>query len=161
MILKRMKRRHSREQTIDFCAAIRRVRHDIVFGADVIAGFPTETDDMFENSLRLMDELPVVYGHVFPYSPRPGTPAARMPQTNGTVIRERAARLRLAVSRVRQGYFASLVGKTATVLIEKGDMGHTETFAPVNVKGDVVPGHIYSCEITGVAGDTLDGIQIT
>ncbi len=161
MILKRMKRRHTREQTIDFCERMRQARPDMVFGADIIAGFPTETDEMFENSRRLVEELPVIYGHIFPYSPRPGTPAARMPQVHGRVIRERAARLRDASARARDTYFKGLVGTKASVLIEKDNMGHTEIFAPVDVEGAVLPGQTYACTITDVQDGKLSGIRIT
>ncbi len=160
MILKRMKRRHSREDTIAFCEAVREARPEVAFGADIIAGFPTETDEMFENSLRLATELPIVYGHIFPFSPRPGTPAAKMPPVKGPVIRERAARLRQAASDNLAAYLASLVGQTARVLIEKGNHGHTEAFAPVQVDGEVAPGELYTCRITGVSDGKLSGVQI-
>src|SRR6202041_2500096 len=96
LILKRMKRRHSRQQAVDFCADVRRLRPDIAFGADIIAGFPTESEEMFARSQDLVEECGLTFLHVFPYSPRPSTPAARMPQVNGTVIKERAKRLRAA-----------------------------------------------------------------
>ena len=160
MILKRMKRRHSREDTIAFCDNIRKARPDVAFGADIIAGFPTETDEMFENSLQLAKDLPIVYGHIFPYSPRPGTPAAKMPPVNGVTIRDRAARLRQAASDNLAVYLNSLVGQTARVLVEKENHGHTETFAPVQVGGLVTPGDIYTCRITGVADGKLSGMQI-
>ncbi len=122
MILKRMKRRHGRADAVAFCERVRSLRPDVVFGADFIAGFPTETDDMFENTVRMVEECGLTWLHVFPYSPRPGTPAARMPQVDGAVRKERAARLRAVGAEAAARTLASLVGRTASVLVEKDDL---------------------------------------
>ena len=139
MILKRMKRRHSRADAIRFCAEARMRRPDLVFGADLIAGFPTETEAMFENSLALIEECGLTFLHVFPYSARVGTPAARMPQLRGDIRRDRAMRLRAAGQIAQQDYFASRLGHAGQVLIEKIDadgsaFGHSDHFAPVRLK---------------------------
>jgi threonylcarbamoyladenosine tRNA methylthiotransferase MtaB len=138
MILKRMKRRHLREDAIEFCKKARALRPDVAFGADLIAGFPTETDDMFENTLRVVDDCDLTYLHVFPYSPRPGTPASRMPQLQGPVIKERAARLRQKGLHAEQRFFDRLVDKELTLLVESTEnntiKGKTDHFAPVIVK---------------------------
>src|SRR3954452_22946578 len=120
LILKRMKRRHSRADAIRFCEQVRRLRPDIVFGADIIAGFPTETEEMFERSQDLIAECDLTFLHVFPYSPRPGTPAARMPQVVGGKIKERAKRLRVAGETALRTRLAAEVGMTRQVLIESG-----------------------------------------
>jgi threonylcarbamoyladenosine tRNA methylthiotransferase MtaB len=137
LILKRMKRRHSRSQAIDFCAKVRRLRPDIALGADIIAGFPTETEAMFERSLALVDECDLTFLHVFPYSPRPGTPAARMPQVAGGAIKERAKRLRAAGDEALCRRLQSEIGATRNVLIESATQGRTEHFLPVAIDGDV------------------------
>jgi threonylcarbamoyladenosine tRNA methylthiotransferase MtaB len=137
MILKRMKRRHSRKDAIEFCAQVRRLRPDIVFGADIIAGFPTETEEMFARSCDLVDECDLTFLHVFPYSPRPGTPAAKMPQVRGPVIKERARRLREAGDVALKRRLASEVGCTRQVLIESETQGRTEHFMPVVIAGGV------------------------
>ncbi|MEN3975659.1 tRNA (N(6)-L-threonylcarbamoyladenosine(37)-C(2))-methylthiotransferase MtaB [Emcibacter sp. SYSU 3D8] len=149
MILKRMKRRHTRQQSIDFCHDVRARRPDVVFGADLIAGFPTETEAMFANTLACVDEAAITFLHVFPYSSRPGTPAARMPQLRGDVIRERAAILRLRGEQRRDAFFARQQGREADVLVEKiegGDsIGHTQHFAPIVIAGaaeGIVRAHI-------------------
>jgi threonylcarbamoyladenosine tRNA methylthiotransferase MtaB len=159
MILKRMKRRHSRDDAIDLCARLRAARPDIVFGADLIAGFPTESAAMFENSLRLVEECGLTFLHVFPYSARSGTPAARMPQVTGTLRRERAARLRAAGDAARERFFASRVGALADVLVEKSSgnaaTGHCEHFSPVRIANAVEPGHIVA---TRIIGTTTEGL---
>jgi len=142
MILKRMKRRHLRDDAIRFCEEMRRRRPGIVFGADIIAGFPTETEAMFTRSLDLVTECGLTWLHVFPYSPRKGTPAARMPQRTRAEIKERAARLRAVGRDAVAGYLASQVGREQRILVESPDMGRTETFAPVDLPGDGVPGEI-------------------
>ncbi len=135
MILKRMKRRHLRSDAIAFCDRVRSLRPDVVFGADLIAGFPTETDEMFENTERLIEECGLTYLHVFPFSPREGTPAARMPQLERRVIKARAERLR-ARGEARVGKFMeSQVGADRQVLMERQDLGRTEHFAEVHVAG--------------------------
>ncbi|MEM9206750.1 MAG: tRNA (N(6)-L-threonylcarbamoyladenosine(37)-C(2))-methylthiotransferase MtaB [Pseudomonadota bacterium] len=153
MILKRMKRRHLSADAIAFCDQVRRLRPEIVFGADIIAGFPTETDEMFENSLRMVERCDLAHLHVFPFSPREGTPAARMPQVNGRLIKDRARRLREKGAAVYHQTLQAAVGRTAEVLIERDGFGHTETFLPVETAG--TPGRIVSVEIDGVTGDRL------
>ncbi|RME67717.1 MAG: MiaB/RimO family radical SAM methylthiotransferase, partial [Alphaproteobacteria bacterium] len=161
LILKRMKRRHCRADAIDFCARLRAARPDIVFGADLIAGFPTETDAMFENSLRLIDDCGLVFLHVFPYSPRAGTPAARMPQVPQAVRKARAARLRMAGEAARARFLAACVGRKARVLVERvaGDSatGHSEQFAPVRLAMPARPGTIVDVRLTGVRDGCLHG----
>jgi len=136
LILKRMKRRHCRDDAIRFCEEVRRLRPDIVFGADIIAGFPTETEEMFERSLRLVAECGLTWLHVFPFSQRPGTPAARMPQVPGVEIRERAARLRAAGAAQMRDHLAAQVGRRHRVLTETPRMGRTEHFAEVRLAAD-------------------------
>ena len=131
LILKRMKRRHSRADTIAFCDKVRRLRPDVAFGADLIAGFPTETEEMFANSLDLVDACGLTHLHVFPFSPRPGTPAARMPQLPHDVIKERARLLRERGARALRAHLDGEVGMTRRVLIESDRAGRTEQFAPV------------------------------
>ncbi|MEQ9041713.1 MAG: tRNA (N(6)-L-threonylcarbamoyladenosine(37)-C(2))-methylthiotransferase MtaB [Silicimonas sp.] len=160
MILKRMKRRHLRDDAIRFCEEARRLRPDMTFGADIIAGFPTETEPMFENSLRLVDECGLTWLHVFPYSARPGTPAARMPQVHGAVIRNRAARLRQAGSSAIRRHLEAQVGATAKVLMETPRMGRTETFAEVVFEVDQPEGAIVAARITGVAGSSLAAVPV-
>jgi threonylcarbamoyladenosine tRNA methylthiotransferase MtaB len=134
MVLKRMKRRHSRAQAVETVARLREKRPEIAIGADLIAGFPTETDAMHESSLRLIDDCDILMAHIFPFSPKAGTPAARMPQVAGPVIRERARRLREATARRRQAWLDGLVGTRQRVLVEKDGFGHAENFAPVRIK---------------------------
>ncbi|MGB6954065.1 MAG: tRNA (N(6)-L-threonylcarbamoyladenosine(37)-C(2))-methylthiotransferase MtaB, partial [Bradyrhizobium sp.] len=141
LILKRMKRRHSREQAVDFCAEVRRLRPDITLGADIIAGFPTETEDMFIRSLDLVEECGLTFLHVFPYSPRPGTPASRMPQVEGGLIKDRGRRLRAAGEAALAKRLETEIGKTREVLIESGTQGRTEHFLPVAISGDM-PGTV-------------------
>ncbi len=158
MILKRMKRRHSREDAIRFCEDIRRVRPDIVFGADIIAGFPTETDEMFENSLKLVAECGLTWLHVFPFSARTGTPAARMPAVNGATIKQRAARLRAAGEAQVQAHLVAEVGKTRNILTENPHMGRTEGFTEVHFTIAQKVGKIVRAKITGYdTGQLLAG----
>lgn len=154
MILKRMKRRHSRENSIEFCATVRGIRPDIVFGADIIAGFPTETDEMFENSIRIIEECGLTNLHVFPFSPREGTPAARMPQMNRRIIKDRAARLRSAGDAAYESHLRSLVGTRQKILIEREGIGRTEGFTLVGVDAGAA-GTIIERNITGHDGDKL------
>ncbi|MFN3233215.1 MAG: tRNA (N(6)-L-threonylcarbamoyladenosine(37)-C(2))-methylthiotransferase MtaB [Alphaproteobacteria bacterium] len=139
MILKRMKRRHNRAQSVEFCDRVRAARPDVVFGADLIAGFPTETDDMFENTLASVDDIGLTYLHVFPFSARQGTPAAKMRQLHGDIIRDRASRLRAKGQERLQSFFASQLGKNVSVLVEKTEngvgIGHTDHFAPIRLRG--------------------------
>ena len=155
MILKRMKRRHMRGDAIAFCAEAVRLRPGMVFGADIIAGFPTETEAMFENSLRLVAECGLTFLHVFPYSARKGTPAARMPQLPGPVIRERAARLRAVGDLALQAHLAAQVGRAHAVLMEGARMGRTEGFAEVAFDADQPEGQIVQAVIKGVRGGRL------
>jgi threonylcarbamoyladenosine tRNA methylthiotransferase MtaB len=148
MVLKRMKRRHSRSDIVDFCERVRALRPDIVFGADIIAGFPTETDAMFDNSLRLVDEVALTHLHVFPYSPRPGTPAARMPQVPSPVRKARAAMLRAAGEKQLAAYLARQVGKTLDVVVEQDGMsGHSEGFALVRLAAAAEVGSVQRVSI--------------
>jgi threonylcarbamoyladenosine tRNA methylthiotransferase MtaB len=156
MILKRMKRRHSRADALRTVERIKAARPDATFGADLIAGFPTETEDMALNSLRLLDECHVVAAHVFPFSPRPNTPAARMPQVEHSVIKARAARLREAAATRRIAWLDSLIGTTQQVLIENNSKGHSDGFAPVRIEG-AVRGQIGAARIAGRDGDHLVG----
>ncbi len=155
LILKRMKRRHLRDDAIKFCEAARAIRPDITFGADIIAGFPTETEDMFENSLKLIDDCGLTWLHVFPYSSRPGTPAARMPQVNGTKIKDRAARLRAAGEAAVQQHLAAQLGKTHAVLMENPTMGRTEQFTEVTFETEHPEGQIVETQIGGHDGARL------
>ena len=154
MILKRMKRRHLRNDAIEFCAQVRRLRPDIAFGADIIAGFPTESDEMFARSHDLVDACGLTFLHVFPYSPRPGTPAARMPQVRGDVIRRRAKRLRGAGETALRRRLESEVGCDREVLIESVTQGRTEHFIPVAISGGT-PGAVQAMTVTGHDGERL------
>ncbi|PLS23047.1 tRNA (N(6)-L-threonylcarbamoyladenosine(37)-C(2))-methylthiotransferase MtaB [Neptunicoccus cionae] len=149
MILKRMKRRHLRDDAIAFCSDMRKARPDIVYGADIIAGFPTETEEMFENSLKLVEDCGLTWLHVFPFSPRQGTPAARMPQLEKSVIKARAKRLREAGTQRVQDHLAAQLGKTHSILMENPRMGRTEGFTEVAFASDQPEGQIVSAKITG------------
>ena len=155
MILKRMKRRHLRQDAIAFCARLRRLRPGIALGADIIAGFPTETEEMFARSLDLVEECGLTFLHVFPYSRRPGTPAARMPQVAGGEIRERAKRLRAAGEAALRQRLQAEIGAVRELLIESATLGRTEHFIPVTVAGEV-PGAVRQLAITG-----HDGVRLT
>jgi threonylcarbamoyladenosine tRNA methylthiotransferase MtaB len=154
LILKRMKRRHSRADAVALCAELRRLRPDIVLGADLIAGFPTETDEAFARSRDLIADCGLSLLHVFPYSPRPGTPAARMPQLDGAVIKERAKRLRAAGEAALQRRFDAEIGHTRQVLIESATQGRTEHFLPVAIEAGA-PGEVMSITIAGHDGARL------
>jgi len=156
MILKRMKRRHSRADAIALCDEVRRRRPDVVFGADLIAGFPTETEAMFENTAALVADCGLTYLHVFPYSPRPGTPAARMPQVPVQIRKARAARLRDTGAAALAAFLESRVGTTARVLVEKPGFGRSEHYAPVETSAGT-PGEILPLHITGAARGRLQG----
>lgn len=140
LILKRMKRRHTRADAISFCKEVRRLRPDVVFGADIIAGFPTETEDMFSRSLDLIDECDLTQLHVFPFSPRPGTPAARMPQVDRGVAKDRARRLREKGETALCGHLDREVGRRRRVLTESKSLGRTEQFMPVRLTAPIEPG---------------------
>ena len=148
MILKRMKRRHDRAQTLEFVARLRAIRPDMVFGADLIAGFPTETDAMFENSRAIVAEAGLSFLHVFPFSPRPGTPAARMPQVERTVVKARAAVLRAEGEAAYRRLIESRIGAVESVLVERAGLGRSEQFVPVVIAGGA-PGQILPARVTG------------
>jgi len=153
MILKRMKRRHSRAQGLDAIARARQLRPGLGIGADLIAGFPTETEELFAETLAMVEEAQIPFLHVFPYSERPGTPASRMPSVEKSIRRERAARLREASARAATGYFAGMVGQNVAVLSETGTNGHTEHFAPVRL---VAPaGTLLRARVTHADADGL------
>ncbi|HEX4859848.1 MAG TPA: tRNA (N(6)-L-threonylcarbamoyladenosine(37)-C(2))-methylthiotransferase MtaB, partial [Rhizomicrobium sp.] len=154
MILKRMKRRHARADTIAFCDAVRRARPEAAFGADLIAGFPTETEEMFENSLRLVDDAGLSFLHVFPFSARKGTPAARMPQIDRGLVKARAARLRAKGEDALGRHLAALVGTTQTVLMEKSGMGRTPCFAPMKAAEPLSEG-LHTVRIAGATREHL------
>ncbi|WP_297542952.1 tRNA (N(6)-L-threonylcarbamoyladenosine(37)-C(2))-methylthiotransferase MtaB [Roseovarius sp.] len=155
LILKRMKRRHLREDAIRFAEEARRLRPEMTFGADIIAGFPTETEAAFENSLRLVEECHLTWLHVFPYSPRPGTPAARMPQVKGPEIKARAARLRAAGEARVATHLAAQQGRAHAVLMEAPRMGRTEQFTEVVFESDRPEGQIVQARVTGWQGGHL------
>ncbi len=166
MVLKRMKRRHLRRDSIDFCRRVRAARPDVVFGADMIAGFPTETEEMFHNSLRLVEECDLTYLHVFPYSARQGTPAAKMPAVAKEIRKERAARLRALGAQQFDRYMTAQVGRTVSILVEKrhaGEravIGHSEHFAPAIIKAlhsfdNLTPGYIAKARVTGYENGRL------
>ena len=158
LILKHMKRRHTRRHVVGLAARLRALRPGLAFGADIIAGFPTETEEMFQASLRLVDEAGLTHLHVFQFSARPGTPAARMPQVPGDVARERAARLRARGAAAMGEFLAARVGTRALVLLEKPGFGHSEHYLPVQVAGKGMAGEIVAVRVTGVQGTTaLDG----
>jgi threonylcarbamoyladenosine tRNA methylthiotransferase MtaB len=155
LILKRMKRRHIRADAIAFCEQVRRLRPDMALSADVIAGFPTETEDMFARSLDLVDECGLTQLHVFPFSPRPGTPAARMPQLDRVVIKERARRLREKGEAALGAHLDCEIGARRSVLTEIGGVGHTEQFMPVRLSTPIAPGRIVDLTMTGHDGRQL------
>jgi threonylcarbamoyladenosine tRNA methylthiotransferase MtaB len=155
LILKRMKRRHTRVDAIAFCDQVRRLRPDVVFGADIIAGFPTETETMFMRSLDLVDECGLTQLHVFPFSPRPGTPAARMPQLDRAVIKQRAARLREKGEVALRAHLDAQVGHRRQVLTERGGIGRTEQFTAVRLAAPVEPGTFLDLTMTGHDGRQL------
>ena len=155
LILKRMKRRHLRDDAIRFAQDARKLRPDMTFGADLIAGFPTETDAHFENSLKLIEQCNLTWLHVFPYSPRQGTPAARMPQVDGPTIKKRAARLRAAGEAAVARHLAQQIGKDHHVLMENSQMGRTAQFTEVQFDEPQIEGQIVPARITGIDGTRL------
>ncbi|MBE9557505.1 MAG: tRNA (N(6)-L-threonylcarbamoyladenosine(37)-C(2))-methylthiotransferase MtaB [Proteobacteria bacterium] len=157
MILKRMKRRHGRDDAIEFCRRARELRPGIAFGADLIAGFPTETDEMFRRSLDLIEECDLAWLHVFPYSVREGTPAARMPQTPSAIRKERAAQLRAAGERAAQRFLDKQTGSEARVLVERDNRGYSEHFAPVRLSEPAPEGALVNARIERREGMTLIG----
>jgi len=155
LILKRMRRRHDRGQAIALCRTLRQLRSDIVFGADLIAGFPTETEDMFRRSLDLVAECGLTYLHVFPFSPRPGTPAVRMPQVEREVIKDRARRLREQGEAALRRHLDAQVGRSHRVLTESRELGRTEHFTRARLATPMQPGIILDVTITGHDGRQL------
>jgi threonylcarbamoyladenosine tRNA methylthiotransferase MtaB len=155
LILKRMKRRHDRAQAVALCRTLRQLRPDIVFGADLIAGFPTENEDMFRRSLDLVEECGLTYLHVFPFSPRPGTPAARMPQVAGALVRERARRLREIGALALRRHLEGELGATRRVLVESDCTARTEQFTTVKLRAPAPPGTIVECIVAGHDGRQL------
>jgi threonylcarbamoyladenosine tRNA methylthiotransferase MtaB len=155
MILKRMKRRHSRAEALAFTEQARRLRPEIAFGADMIAGFPTETEHMFENAATLAEEAGISFLHVFPYSPRPGTPAARMPQVDRAVVKDRAARLRARGDVLHRTHLDRMVGTEQAIIVENNGMAHTENFSLVAVPR-LVPRELKRVMITGHNGKHLE-----
>ena len=154
LILKRMKRRHSSADARDFCARVLMARPDASFGADMIAGFPTETEEMFANAARLAEDCGIAHLHVFPYSPRPGTPAARMPQLDRALIKNRAARLRETGKRLHEAHLVSMIGREETILVENNGLAHTENFTLVDAAG-LKPRDLVPVTITGHNGRHL------
>ena len=159
MVLKRMKRRHDRQQAMNLILKLRHLRSDLVLGADFIAGFPTESETMFKNTLNFIDECELTYLHVFPFSARPETPAARMPQVSHNVIKDRAEQLRELSSKALDKHLKKEIGKNRSVLIEKNDFGRTEYFAPIKVPG-AKAGQLLDVNITGRVGNTHLGVPL-
>lgn len=161
MILKRMKRRHSRADIIAFTKRVRALRPDAVFGADLIAGFPTETDGMFENTRALIGDAELTLLHVFPYSVRPGTPAAKMPQVDGATIKGRAATLRAAGRDALAALLPTYVGRDVEVLVEKNGLGHSAHYIPVRFADPGIPGSVVPARVTGAATDHLEAHAVS
>ncbi len=160
LTLKRMKRRHSRAQAIAFCQEVRALRPDVVFGADLIAGFPTETEEMFEGTLSIVDACGLTYLHVFPYSAREGTPAARMPRVDGAAIKARAARLREKGADVLERHMRAQLGSAQSILMESETRGRTPHFTPVDMAVPSPVGEIISARVTGLGADALQGMPL-
>jgi threonylcarbamoyladenosine tRNA methylthiotransferase MtaB len=158
LILKRMKRRHLRADAIRFTEEVRRLRPDVVFGADLIAGFPTESEAMFQNSLHIVEECGLTFLHVFPFSPRPATPAARMPQLDRGLIKERAARLREAGDAALRRHLDSQIGTERCVLMERENLGRTEHFTLAEIPGR--PGTMFRARITGTTPRGLTAVAL-
>ena len=152
MILKRMKRRHLRADALKLVGEVRAVRPDVAFGADLIAGFPTETEEMFENTLRLVEEAQLSFLHVFPFSPRPGTPAARMPQLQRGVIKDRAARLRAVGQAALSQHLDRQVGRTLSGLVEREGVARAEDFTEIAFTGEAKVGGVAQMRVVGHDG---------
>jgi threonylcarbamoyladenosine tRNA methylthiotransferase MtaB len=152
-----MKRRHSRADAVRTIERIKAARSEATIGADLIAGFPTETEEMAQNSVKLIEDCDIVAAHIFPFSPRPNTPAARMPQLDRETVKARAARMREAAADRRSAWVNSLVGTTSTVLIENHSKGHSDGFAPVRIegsrRGDIAPARFSAVENDCLVGD--------
>ena len=155
MILKRMKRRHRRQQVIDFCHKVWKFRPELILGADVIAGFPTETDEMFQNTYDLINELNIIHLHVFPYSSRENTPAARMPQVDGKVIKDRAKRLRDLKNQLMQKHLINKIEKEESVLAESDNHGYTEDYCKVISTKALKKGEVYNLKISSISNGQL------
>jgi threonylcarbamoyladenosine tRNA methylthiotransferase MtaB len=164
MILKRMKRRHSRQQALDLVASVRAVRPDVAFGADLIAGFPTETDEMFDNTVALVEQTGLAFLHVFPFSPRPGTPAARMPQLDRGLIKRRAERLRAAGDAALIRHLEDQIGKVLSGLVERAGTARADDFSEIRFEGETdlsqILGQIVPMRITGHDGKRLTAVLI-
>lgn len=160
MILKRMKRRHQRDEAINLCQKLKTARPGMALGADLIAGFPTETEEMFANTLALVDECALDLLHVFPFSPRHGTPAAKMPQLHGNVVKQRAARLRELASQRSRLFHEGLVGGAGHGIVEKDGEARLENFARVAFEGNAPRGSIVKLAITEAAQDHVEGILL-
>ena len=157
IVLKRMKRRHSRADVERFCAVVRRLRPDVVFGADMIAGFPTETEAMFANSMSSVDDCGLTYLHVFPFSVRAGTPAASMPQVERSIVKERAARLRAKGAAALSRFLEAQSGVEVELLVENGGVGRTRQFAEMRLPASLAPGVMPHARVTGHDGQRLSG----
>ena len=164
LILKRMKRRHNREDVINFCKKVRSIRSDVVFGADLIAGFPTETDEMFQDSVKIIQQCELTHLHVFPYSIRENTPAARMPQLNRNIIKKRAKILREEGWKQMKNYLKNQIGNSATVLVERVkeniSYGKSQHFTKIQITNSIKTGEIVDCVITGIKQDVLSAQMI-
>jgi threonylcarbamoyladenosine tRNA methylthiotransferase MtaB len=147
-----MKRRHSRDQALALISSVRAVRPDVAFGADLIAGFPTETQDQFANTLRLVEEAGLAYLHVFPYSPRPGTPAAAMPPVDGRTVKARAERLRAAGARGLERHLAGQVGRVVSAVVERAGLARAQDFTEVVFDGEAMAGDVVALRIDGHDG---------
>jgi threonylcarbamoyladenosine tRNA methylthiotransferase MtaB len=158
MILKRMKRRHNREQVIDFCHRLRKARPEVSYGADIISGFPTETDAMFENTKNLISEAGLQYLHVFPYSERDGTPAARMPQIEKKIRKERAAILRAEGQKQLQLFFEKNISREVSMLVEKNNIAHTDNFIPVKLEGRFESGALIKGHLKSIDGEYMTAL---
>ncbi len=161
MILKRMKRRHLRADVIEMCEKARLLRPEIAFGADIIAGFPTETEEMFQKTLDIVEECGLTFLHVFPYSEREGTPAAKMPPVDKSVRKERAARLRALGERQLEKFLNNNVNKAMQVIVENNNMARAENFAPIALSEDIDPGQLLRVYTTGIKNHTLVGDVIS
>ncbi len=161
LILKRMKRRHLRKDAIEMCRKAREFRPEMEFGADIVTGFPTETEEMFKNTLKIVEECDLTYLHVFPYSEREGTPAAKIPdQVDPAIRKERAARLRALADVQHQKLLKRHVNKTVDIIVEKGNFGRSESFAPVSFKGDLAAGSLARVKLAEIQGKNLLGVII-
>ena len=158
LILKRMRRRHSRRDTIEFCETVRRLRPNAAIGADLIAGFPTETEEMFQQTMSMVDEAGLTGLHVFPFSARKRTPAARMPQIHKAVTKERAARLRAKGDMATHARLSSMIGSEQTLLVEQQGVGRSECFTPVAFEGDAAQGSLVRAHVTGVSVSKLTAV---